>query len=85
MNYWKQLRDLIIFILLVWGVEMFGLFVIDVLIVPLPQYFPQIHVLIISILQVGITAILILLFLIVWDRLLAFYYKRNYKKRMKKD
>ncbi|MHA1758843.1 MAG: hypothetical protein ACTSVV_18900 [Promethearchaeota archaeon] len=64
---------------------MFGFFVIDVLIVPLPQYFPQVHVLIISTLQVGITAILILLFLIVWDRLLAFYYKKNHEKRMEKD
>ena len=85
MDYLKQLRDLILFIILVWGVIMVGLLLVNYLIVPLPYYFPYIDVLTVSIFQVVITGGLILLFLIVWDRLLALYYKRNYEKRMKKD
>jgi len=85
MNYGRQLRDLIIFIILVWGVILLGLFVIDVLIVPLPAYFPQFHILLVSIVQVGVTGVLILIFLIIWDRLLAYYYKVNWEKRHKKD
>ncbi|NHI92315.1 MAG: hypothetical protein EAX96_07410 [Candidatus Lokiarchaeota archaeon] len=84
MNYFKQLRDLILFILLLWGIILLGLFIIDILIVPLPHYFPQVDPLTISIFQVGITGSLILLFLFVWDRILAYYYKKNYNKRMKK-
>ena len=84
-NYLKQLRDLIIFIILVWGIIMLGFLIIDLLIVPLPKYFPFIELLAISIFQVGITGGLILIFLIAWDRILAYYYKKNYEKRMKKD
>ena len=85
LKYIKQLRDLILFIILVWGVIMIGFIIIDLMIVPLPYYFPFIDLLTISIFQVVITGGLILLFLIVWDRLLAYYYKKNYEKRMKKD
>lgn len=85
MNYLKQLRDLILFIILVWGVIMIGLLLIDLLIVPLPYYFPYVDILTISIFQVGITGGLVLLFLLAWDRILAFYYKKNYERRMKKD
>ena len=85
LNYGKQLKDIIIFVILVWGVILLGLFIIDVLIVPLPVYFPQFHILVVSILQIGITGILILFFLFIWDRLLAYYYKVNWEKRQEKD
>jgi len=85
MNYLKQLRDLILFIIFLWGVIMLGFFIIDWLIVPLPYYFPYINILTISIFQVLITGALFLIFLIVWDRVLAYYYKKNWEKRMKRD
>ena len=85
MNYLRQLRDIILFILLVWGVILLGIFLVDAIIVPLPSFLPQFPILFVSILQVGITSALIILFLFVWDRLLAYYYKVNWEKRKKKE